>query len=349
MIGSITLLPPSPIEQKHAVFAKAILPISKAEEFSMRLTILILALSAALAGPTTSASAWWDEGHMQIAYVAYKNIDAPVRDKLDALLKLNSDYPKWTAGTSDEKTAKLYAFVHAATWADDIKTKEYGYTRDKVDSATAGQNIGHSDHNQHAYWHFKDINFSPDGTPLLSPAPVDAVTQLKKMIAVLPASSGASDDLRSYDLVWLLHLVGDLHQPLHAVGRFTKPIPNGDAGGNAEMVIPSTGETIALHAYWDRIFGGYSSPFGAVFDADDKDGLSSIHVNEVVAQISDPQAWAEESSELAKQFAYAMPVSTGTNAVLLTREYETNVRNIARSQAALAAARLANLLNEAFK
>ena len=31
-------------------------------------------------------------------------------------------------------------------------------------SATAGQNIGYSDHNQHAYWHFKDINFSPDGT-----------------------------------------------------------------------------------------------------------------------------------------------------------------------------------------
>jgi hypothetical protein len=36
-------------------------------------------------------------------------------------------------------------------WADDIKTKENGYTRDSVNSATAGQNIGYADHKQHAY------------------------------------------------------------------------------------------------------------------------------------------------------------------------------------------------------
>jgi hypothetical protein len=180
-----------------------------------------------------------------------------------------------------------------------------------VNSATAGQNIGYSDHNQHAYWHFKDINFSPDGTPLPPPDPVDLVIQLNLMIAALPASSGASDDVRSYDLVWILHLVGDAHQPLHAVGRFTAAIPNGDAGGNAESVIPATGETIALHAYWDRIFGGYSSPFGAVFDADGEDGIGRIAVNKIAAQISDPEAWIKESAELAKQFAYAPPVSTG--------------------------------------
>ncbi|MGY2843413.1 hypothetical protein ACVIWU_006710 [Bradyrhizobium sp. USDA 4509] len=60
----------------------------------------------------------------------------------------------------------VHTFVHAATWADDIKTKEYGYTRDAVTSPTVGQNIGYSDHNQHAYWHSKDIDFTPDGTPV---------------------------------------------------------------------------------------------------------------------------------------------------------------------------------------
>jgi S1/P1 Nuclease len=309
----------------------------------------ILALIPILGGAVTPASAWWDEGHMQIAYVAYTHLDPPVKDKVDALLKVNTDYPKWTAGAADEPTARLYAFIHAATWADDIKRKEYGYTNDDVHSATAGQNIGYADHNQHAFWHFKDTNVSPDGTPLPPPDPVDAVTQLKLMIPMLPASSGASDDLRSYDLVWLLHLVGDVHQPLHAVGRFTGPIPAGDLGGNLEMVIPATGETINLHAYWDRLFGGYSSPFGAKFDADDKDGLAGIKTNKIAAQILDPEAWAKESAELARQLGYAAPVSTGTNAVYLTREYETSARNIARSQAALAAARLANLLNDAFK
>ncbi|QPF95164.1 S1/P1 nuclease [Bradyrhizobium commune] len=303
----------------------------------------------AVLGLAQPAQAWWDAGHMQIAYVAYKHLDAPVKDKVDALLRLNPDYTKWSAGAPDDRTAKLWAFVHAATWADDIKNADYHYTRDSVDSATAGQNIGYADHNQHAYWHFKDTNFSPDGTPLPTPDPVDIVTQLKLMIAALPASSGASDDVRSYDLVWMLHLVGDAHQPLHASTRYTRQIPNGDSGGNLEMVIPATGETIALHAYWDAMFGGYDSPFGAVFDADDKGGISHLTVNDTSAQIVDPQSWIDESAQLAQQYGFAAPVSTGDNAVLLTREYETNVRNIARSQAALAAARLAKLINDALK
>ena len=45
---------------------------------------------------------------MQIAYVAYKHLDASAKDKVDALLKLSADYPKWTAGERDEKTTKLY-------------------------------------------------------------------------------------------------------------------------------------------------------------------------------------------------------------------------------------------------
>jgi hypothetical protein len=314
----------------------------------MRTAVALGFLVISFAFPSNSF-AWWDSGHMQIAYVAYKRLDPPVKEKVDALLRLNPDYAKWTAGAPDEATARTWAFVHAATWADDIKTKEYGYARDNVSSPTAGQNIGYSDHNQHAYWHYKDRLFSPDGTPLPNADPVDAVTQLKVMIAALPASSGASADVRSYDLVWILHLVGDVHQPLHAISRYTREIPNGDAGGNAESVIPATGETISLHAYWDRMFGGYSSAAGAIFDANNGDGLASIAPNAVATQVSDPETWVEESSELAKQFAYAPPVSPGTNAVLLTRQYETNARNIARSQAALGGARLANILNAALK
>jgi hypothetical protein len=149
--------------------------------------------------------------------------------------------------------------------------------------------------------------------------------------------------------VWIVHLVGDAHQPLHAIGRYTKQIQNGDEGGNTELVIPATGETTNLHAYWDRMFGGYSSPFGAVYDADAKDGLAHVTVNPIAAQVADPQTWIDESTELAKQHAYAPPASLGDNAVLLTREYETNARNMSRSRAALAAARLANLLNAALK
>jgi hypothetical protein len=314
----------------------------------MRFAVLISAPLLFLFTSSAPAFAWWDEGHMQVAYLAYKRLDPAIKDKIDGLLKLNADYPNWVCGAPDEGTAKLYAFVHAATWADDIKTKT-GYTNDHVGDANAGQNVGYSDHNKHAYWHFKDILYSPDGTQLPAPDPVDAVTQIKLMMAALPTSSGASDDLRSYDLVWTLHLVGDIHQPLHTIGRYTAPISGGDRGGNAEMVIPATGETIALHAYWDRIFGGYSSAFGAIFDADESGGLASVTPDQAAAQISDPAVWAQESFELAKSIAYAPPIANGTDAVPLTREYETNARTTARSQAALAAARLANLLNQALK
>src|SRR6201991_5293513 len=94
-------------------------------------SIAIAAGITLIFGFVNPALAWWDAGHMQIAYGAYKKLDAPVKDKVDALLRLNPDYGKWTAGIADLKTAKLYAFIHAATWASDSKGKSYHYTRDR--------------------------------------------------------------------------------------------------------------------------------------------------------------------------------------------------------------------------
>jgi hypothetical protein len=299
--------------------------------------------------PPGPAQAWWDEGHMQIAYLAYKRLDPAVRDNADALLRLNPDYPNWIAGAPDATTGKRNAFIHAATWADDIKLKP-DFSDDRITDPAAGRITGYADHLRHAFWHFHDTLYSPDDTALPQPDPVDAVTQLKQMIALLPPSSGASDDLRSYCLVWTLHLVGDLHQPLHAVARYTAAIAGGDRGGNSETVIPATGEMLPLHFYWDRIFGGYASPAGAVIDADNRDGgLAGVAPSPAAAAIPDPDVWAAESFSLARRFAYAPPIADGPHPVELTRDYETNARDIARSQAALAAARLANLLNAALR
>ncbi|OKO83568.1 S1/P1 nuclease [Bradyrhizobium sp. NAS96.2] len=312
----------------------------------MRATVLF-AMFVAI--PCAPAFAWWDEGHMQIAYLAYKQLDPVVKERADALLKLNPDYAVWTAG-APAGAEKEYAFVHAATWADDIKTKE-DYYDDQVTDTTAKQ-ITPYGHLKHSYWHYKDTLYSPDGTTLPAPDPVDAVTQLKTMIAKLPASANASEIMRSYCLSWTLHLVGDLHQPLHAVARYTAQIPDngGDRGGNLEMVIPATGQTVLLHAYWDGIFGGYASVAGAITDADDKfNGLKNVTPDAAKVSNLDPDTWAQESFELAKQAAYAAPIRNDKTPVQLTRDYETNARNVARSQAALAAARLANLLNGTLK
>jgi len=96
---------------------------------------------------------------------------------------------------------------------------------------SASQNIGYADFNRHKYWHFKNVPFSDDETATKEPPSVNAQSEIELMRTALGAS-GTSDDIKSYDLVWLVHLVGDVHQPRHAVARFSKPLPNGDAGGD---------------------------------------------------------------------------------------------------------------------
>ena len=78
-------------------------------------------------------------------------------------------------------------------------------------------------------------------------------------------------------------------------------------------------------------------------------GIASIQVNDIAAKVLDPQQWIDESFAFATQYAYASPISHGATPVMLTREYETNARTVARTQAALAAMRLANILNEALR
>ncbi|MDO1583612.1 S1/P1 nuclease [Rhizobium oryzicola] len=329
---------------------------------------------------STQARAWWDEGHMRIAAIAYEQLTPAARAEANRLLRMNPDYREWAAAVPEPpdhrpKDIDRYIFVRAAVWADDIKTyaayqqaSNGGKDRlkDEATTSTAGRNIGYRDLLIHGYWHFTDIGFRLDGLQLPPQDPVDAVTQLKLFAAALPRSAGQTDDVRSYDLTWTLHLVGDIHQPLHAVTlydkRFTKkhaeatpPEPDtGDRGGNEIIVVPANGVPVNLHAYWDSIFGGYSTVFGALFDGFNTkvvDGvlMSTSKLPAPLADkvaIEDPAAWATESFDLAKQYAYADPVLTGDKPQL-TREYETAARKIAEQQAALAGARLANLLNRA--
>ena len=300
---------------------------------------------------TTSAFAWWDEGHMQVAAIAYERLTPSVREKVDALIKLNPEYQKWVASYPADRTAQ-YAFVRAAVWADDIKKSDSGFANDGEESkgkTEAARNIGYHDHLMHKYWHYMDIGFSYDGTTIEPADPVNAVSQIKLLMTGLSTASGLPDSVRSYDLVWLIHLVGDAHQPLHATARFSSTYPHGDQGGNKEKVKPSTGIVTKLHSYWDGLLGSYSTPDGAIWDALTDPTLKLPDPDETLAQDVDPGHWFKESQKLAINFAYAEPVKSGTEPFELDRAYETNAMTTARNQAALAGARLANLINGALK
>jgi hypothetical protein len=201
----------------------------------------------------------------------------------------------------------------------------------------------------HKYWHFEDLPFSTDGTTVEAPDPVNAQTAIKTLAAGLSSSSGLSDDVRSYDLVWLIHLVGDAHQPLHASARFSHDRIHGDQGGNLVKVVPANGRTTSLHAYWDGLLGSYATPEGAIMDAMTDSDMKLPSANATLAAESNPDDWFREGEKLAEDIVYAGPLHDCTQTCELDRAYETQALATARSQAALAGARLANLINSALQ
>ena len=105
------------------------------------------------------------------------------------------------------------------TWPDYIKGAD-GYTNDgeHPTNANAADNIGYDDKLQHRHWHFFDTPFAADNTATHGPDAVSGLTQVRMFVRALQKSD--DDSVKSYDLVWIEHIVGDLHQPLHATSRF---------------------------------------------------------------------------------------------------------------------------------
>jgi hypothetical protein len=195
----------------------------------------------------------------------------------------------------------------------------------------------------HKYWHFIDEPFSPDGTPLHNPDTPNAPTQIAAFRAKLsgPGVSSEDKDIKSYNLVWLLHLVGDVHQPLHTTSRFTRGLPNGDEGGNDVKIHCGSGcGAVELHGFWDDVLGTRVHPQDAIDAAKrlpDPDAR--------LASIADERTWINESFEAAKAHAYVQPIGEGAGPFTLTDNYKSSALNLAEQRVVLAGARLANLLN----
>ena len=111
---------------------------------------------------------------MIVAAIAWKNLDAASRARTSQLLRLNPDYAKWIADIAPDRRDEI-AFVTASTWPDAIKRDPgYIFDGDAPSDPAAAQNIGYGDHYQHRYWHYIDVPFSMDGTPLVQPATPNA-------------------------------------------------------------------------------------------------------------------------------------------------------------------------------
>lgn len=290
-------------------------------------------------GCSPPACAWNDFGHMTVAAVAWPHLTPATRARVGTLLRLNPDYARWVAGIPAAQHP-LTAFLRAATWADAIK-HEAGYIDDgeRPDAAAAAASSGYQDLREHRYWHYIDVPFSADGTPLPAVPEPNAATQIADFRRAL-ANPRVPAALKSYDLVWLMHLVGDLHQPLHAVSRFSRALPTGDLGGNhIRLCAPPCHED--LHVFWDEALG-QGTPRQAL-------AVAAALPRPAAQRVADTQIadWVAESGALARRVVYAPPIGSGTGPYRLTPAYRARVRQVAAQRVALAGRRLAALLNRA--
>ncbi|MGD0095940.1 MAG: S1/P1 nuclease [Terracidiphilus sp.] len=340
----------------------------------IRRAVVVLLLSIFVIIPP-HAMGWGNTGHEAIAYAAWQQITPAARARAIELIKLvptlhNADntrsipgYADWVAelpaGLSQDDQ-NLYLFMRAATWPDTIKHEWLKDSDTPPPGITTDVNIGFTDTASHGYWHFIDIGFASDNS-MAPPTPVpNAATEIVAMRGFI--ASNEDDLLKSYDLIWIEHLVGDIHQPLHASTRYFAGA--GDAGGNdvpIKLTVAmkklfegtlSTSAPTELHAFWDDLPGegqpGPALPQAVTFGK----GLAAAAQSKVA--VTDPATWAAESLAMAEKDAYASPIgaspkpATGSS-YLITTAYYNKAMIDAKSRMALAGARLAKLLNENLK
>lgn len=269
------------------------------------------------------SQAWIDTGHMIVATIAQSQLKPKVKAECDRLLAIGAD----------EKNAD---FVTTSPWADDIR----GQRRET------------------GPWHYIDLHFRSDGKPTTNkPDAENVVWAIDKFSAILRDRT-KPDAERSEALRFLIHFVGDIHQPLHATARDTDAHPEGDKGGNDfRIVAPAVFNGMSrpprnLHSFWDfggGLFRGERRPLTAESKAR-IDTLSAELMKKYPPKsfraVNDlnPMHWAEESLEYDKTVVYNLTEgSTPSDA------YVKTAQDVSAHRITLAGYRLARLLNDLLK
>jgi hypothetical protein len=211
------------------------------------LPLLAASLLSGLASLPLRAHAWGAEGHRLIAEVAERGLSAPARREAQRLLDL-------------EPGATI---VSVATWADDARTP-----------VTAS-------------WHYVNFpldggcNYEPDRS---CPGGACVVGAIERQLAVL--ASPTPDEMRLNALKYLIHLVADIHQPLHG-GRAD------DKGGNTYQ-LQVAGRGTNLHALWDSgLIKQWGGGAAALREAVEQQRIPA-------GDPSTPARWAEESCRIVE-------------------------------------------------
>jgi hypothetical protein len=186
----------------------------------------LLAAAAGLATLFSAAPAlaWGQFGHQTIAQIAYRNVRPQTRRRIDALIKASA--------ALDVGPCTIRTLNDASTWPDCIR----GYRASDGTQPFASTGP----------WHYQDVEICQAYNPQPACKDGNCVSeQIKRQAAILRNRTASTED-RARALSFLIHFVGDLHQPLHAGEK-------ADKGGNDVHVSYGiyTSPRLNLHTVWD--------------------------------------------------------------------------------------------------
>jgi len=227
---------------------------------------------------------WGCEGHRVVALIALDQLNSHARTEANTLL----EGPVYDATLRRFCPASnLPPLADLASWADDVRNQR---------KETAG-------------WHFIDIPLGARKKSVTEACPASGcvTSAIRQQVEVLRSAS-ASKRQKAEALMFVVHFVGDLHQPLHAAD-------NDDRGGNCVAVAffdhkPETsgsGQDYRpnLHGVWDtdlveRVSQGQDA---AAFAASLRVSFAA-EMKRWIRQPVDVDAWAWESHQAAVKSVY---------------------------------------------
>lgn len=301
----------------------------------MTKVILRFTLTLGLILLTQNSRAWDAEGHRIIAAATWRELPASTQKHITQILLGHPAYADWKKAFSQgprDLDLPLYAFLKASTWPDEIRRQGGNYDFPK--------------------WHY--INH-PLRSPKFRKEPVPQNDTILAGIAQcerdLPERK-MPGEVRAVALSWLIHLVGDLHQPLHCVSLYKREFPQGDDGGTRFWIKPGT-RPVSLHEIWDELLGTSNNPRLAMNEAILITARYPRNTLRELKSATTPAAWSLEGRALALEQVYRRGKLRGgpipETAVPLPTGYTKSAKNVAERQAALASHRLCDELSRLLK
>jgi hypothetical protein len=165
----------------------------------------------------------------------------------------------------------------------------------------------HSEEFNQPTWHYVSVAFVPARSKFRADFPCAQPNIVTQIPACIEAIRDGETNRRAVYLCWLIHLVGDIHQPLHCASLWTEDVPEGDRGGNLSWARIVDGLPARLHFTWDALLGDDTLPATIQDTVADLGRLEQDQAASIDAELSsNPTSadWAREGLALATEHAY---------------------------------------------